>query len=287
VVADGETLSSLAVLEKRMNFINPLPSALLDRYQWRYDGFNAKKRNNYNPGWAKPGDPVGHKGIDLEARGYGETLVATEAGFVHKAGWLNTGAGYGEELWHPDNGLPGQPGDSGWLSRAIHMNKNGPAHDKGDEVKQGDRIGEVGKEGITSYPHVHFELRRVESLWPNVAAVSQGIPYDPVVLGIFTNTPGPRLPREDTIITKLPTLARMFPEDRLAYQDVRRVQALLAVEGFIDYGPTNFDDEAKPDGLFGPSTEQAVREFQAFLGLAATGVVDEDTWAALLGLEDY
>ena len=92
---------------------------------------------------------------------------------------------------------------------------------------------------------------------------------------------------QDDIITSLPTLERMFPEDRLPYQDVRRVQSLLAIEGFIDYGPTNFDDEAKPDGLFGYSTEQAVKEFQTFVGLPATGIVDEDTWAALLGLEDY
>ena len=268
------------------NFINPLPTALLRRYQQPYDGFNGSKRNNYNPDYAKPGDPVGHKGADLEAEHYLEELVATETGYVHKTGWLNTGAGYGEELWHPDNGLRGERGDAGWLSRAIHMNQNGPVHDVGDHVLQGERIGEVGWKGITGYPHVHFELRRVESLWPLVAAVSQGTPMDPVKLGIFTNTPGPVPPREDDIITKLPTVHRMYPEDKTSYPDVQRIQALLQVESMIPLGP-NFSADSGWDGLFGYSTEAAVRDFQQFMGLPATGIVAEDTWAALLGLEDY
>jgi peptidoglycan hydrolase-like protein with peptidoglycan-binding domain len=35
------------------------------------------------------------------------------------------------------------------------------------------------------------------------------------------------------------------------------------------------------DGLFGPQTETATRQFQAANGLPPTGVVDEPTWAAL------
>lgn len=35
------------------------------------------------------------------------------------------------------------------------------------------------------------------------------------------------------------------------------------------------------DGIFGPLTEQAVRQFQQSLGLTATGLVDDVTWAAL------
>ena len=36
-----------------------------------------------------------------------------------------------------------------------------------------------------------------------------------------------------------------------------------------------------PDGYFGPGTEVAVRDFQASVGLLATGVIDAATWAAL------
>ena len=82
---------------------------------------------------------------------------------------------------------------------------------------------------------------------------------DPVKLGIFTNTPGPVPPREDDIITKLPTVHRMYPEDKTSYPDVQRIQALLQVEIMIPLGP-NFSADSGWDGLFGYSTEAAVRD---------------------------
>ena len=41
--------------------------------------------------------------------------------------------------------------------------------------------------------------------------------------------------------------------------------------------------KVKPDGVFGPDTEDAVRRFQKAKGLASDGVVGADTWRALLG----
>ncbi len=35
---------------------------------------------------------------------------------------------------------------------------------------------------------------------------------------------------------------------------------------------------AEPDGIYGPETEQAVREFQEYFGIDVTGVVDQYTW---------
>lgn len=37
------------------------------------------------------------------------------------------------------------------------------------------------------------------------------------------------------------------------------------------------------DGVFGPSTENAVKTFQAYYGLPVTGIVDNRTWYAILG----
>ena len=34
----------------------------------------------------------------------------------------------------------------------------------------------------------------------------------------------------------------------------------------------------EPDGIYGPQTEQAVRAFQQYFGIDATGVVDRYTW---------
>ncbi len=35
---------------------------------------------------------------------------------------------------------------------------------------------------------------------------------------------------------------------------------------------------AEPDGVYGPQTEQAVRQFQEYFGIDVTGVVDHYTW---------
>ncbi len=88
---------------------------------------------------------------------------------------------------------------------------------------------------------------------------------------------------EDDILTKLPTVERMYPEDTTSYPDVERIQALLAVEGFIDFGP-NFSGGVGWDGLFGYSTEDAVKRLQQARGLLVDGIVGESTWAELLGV---
>ena len=40
------------------------------------------------------------------------------------------------------------------------------------------------------------------------------------------------------------------------------------------------------DGVFGASTEQAVKLFQEGLGLPVTGIVDKDTWDSIWALLD-
>ena len=53
---------------------------------------------------------------------------------------------------------------------------------------------------------------------------------------------------------------------------VKQAQTLLAKHGFA----------CKPDGDFGPKTQDLVKQFQKSRGLPVTGDVDQDTWAALL-----
>jgi peptidoglycan hydrolase-like protein with peptidoglycan-binding domain len=53
---------------------------------------------------------------------------------------------------------------------------------------------------------------------------------------------------------------------------VKEAQSLLDKHGFA----------CKPDGDFGPKTQEIVKQFQKAKGIPVTGDVDQPTWAALL-----
>jgi len=88
-------------------------------------------------------------------------------------------------------------------------------------------------------------------------------------------TPEPQTPAPQTPAPQTPQ-APVFSDSRLERgdrsQDVRKLQEVLRQNG-IDAGPV--------DGIFGPRTERAVREYQARQGLQTDGIVGAKTSAAL------
>lgn len=62
------------------------------------------------------------------------------------------------------------------------------------------------------------------------------------------------------------------PKPRMEGKDVKEAQTLLNKHGIA----------CDADGVFGPATDEAVRKFQAAVGIAVTGIVDAATWEALL-----
>lgn len=85
-----------------------------------------------------------HKGHDW-ATPVGTPIVASCGGTIAKAGW---GSGYGYVVYinHPD----------GRQTRYAHLSK--VLVKAGQTVKQGERIALSGNTGITSGPHLHFEM---------------------------------------------------------------------------------------------------------------------------------
>lgn len=85
-----------------------------------------------------------HKGVDW-ATPVGTTVVASCGGTVVFAGW---GSGYGNVIYinHPD----GRQTRYGHLSRILVSN--------GQTVSQGQRIAYSGNTGVSTGPHVHFEI---------------------------------------------------------------------------------------------------------------------------------
>ena len=86
-----------------------------------------------------------HKGIDW-ATPIGTTVVASNAGTVVTAGWAS-GYGYAVYINHDD----GKQTRYGHLSKVLVK--------PGQRVSQGERIALSGNTGITTGPHVHFEIR--------------------------------------------------------------------------------------------------------------------------------
>ena len=85
-----------------------------------------------------------HKGIDW-ATPTGTAVYASCGGTVSKAGW---GSGYGYVVYieHED----GRQTRYGHLSKVLVS--------VGQKVKQGERIALSGNTGVTTGPHVHFEI---------------------------------------------------------------------------------------------------------------------------------
>jgi murein DD-endopeptidase MepM/ murein hydrolase activator NlpD len=87
-----------------------------------------------------------HAGVDLEAP-TSTPVFATESGVVTFAEW-NGGHGQQVELKH----------DAHWSTRYSHL--DAVLVKSGEVVRRGQRIALVGETGVTTGPHLHFELRR-------------------------------------------------------------------------------------------------------------------------------
>ena len=93
----------------------------------------------------KKGASTNHKGVDWGIP-RGSTVVASSGGTVTKAGW---GGGYGYVVYikHP----------GGIETRYAHCSK--VLVSAGQTVKQGQRIALTGNTGVSTGPHLHFEIR--------------------------------------------------------------------------------------------------------------------------------
>jgi murein DD-endopeptidase MepM/ murein hydrolase activator NlpD len=87
-----------------------------------------------------------HAGLDIGA-GWGSPIVAAADGQVVGAGW---GGGYGREV---------QIAHGGGLS-SIYGHMSAVVAQPGSYVRAGQLIGYVGSSGLSTGPHLHFEVRQ-------------------------------------------------------------------------------------------------------------------------------
>jgi len=112
-------------------FINPLPGSMItSRYGTRSGGF--------------------HRGQDM-AKSSGSSIYAADGGTVIFAGWLPS-YGYTVDINH----------GKGFTTRYAHCSDLYVS--AGEKVYQGKTIAAVGSTGVSTGPHLHFEVRKYGSL---------------------------------------------------------------------------------------------------------------------------
>ena len=88
-----------------------------------------------------------HWGVDWSAP-RGTPIIAAGNGVVEKAGWNKGGYGKQTLIRHPN----------GYVSSYSHQTKIAKGVVPGARVKQGQVIGYVGSTGLSTGPHLHYEL---------------------------------------------------------------------------------------------------------------------------------
>ncbi|CUU78452.1 M24/M37 family peptidase [Campylobacter hyointestinalis] len=91
-----------------------------------------------------------HQGVDLRAD-IGTPIYAPADGVIEFAGYNNSGFGYLVIIEH----------NFGFKTRFAHMSRKDVVKE-GDFVKKGDLIGYSGNTGLSTGPHLHYEIRFIQ-----------------------------------------------------------------------------------------------------------------------------
>jgi murein DD-endopeptidase MepM/ murein hydrolase activator NlpD len=130
--ADGRFFEASGVGEQRGGLVAPVPGQISSNYGMRRHPILGYRRM--------------HSGMDFKAR-YGTPIVAVTDGTVASAGRAG-GCGNAVRLEH----------GGGLSTRYCHMSRM--SVDRGQQVRRGQVIGYVGSTGLSTGPHLHYEMYR-------------------------------------------------------------------------------------------------------------------------------
>ena len=129
---DGRFYEASGVGEQRGGLLAPVPGRITSNFGMRRHPILGYKRM--------------HSGMDFKAR-YGTAIVAVSDGRVSAAGRAG-GCGIAVRLEH----------GGGLATRYCHMSRM--AVSRGQQVRRGQVIGYVGSTGLSTGPHLHYEMYR-------------------------------------------------------------------------------------------------------------------------------
>jgi murein DD-endopeptidase MepM/ murein hydrolase activator NlpD len=128
-----------------------------NRYLWPVQGRITSYFGRRNLGM---GTASFHRAIDIAAP-TGTPIAAARSGTVTYAGWSNRGYGNLVKIQHSN-------GDETWYAHQSEIYVT-----VGQSVKQSDIIGLVGSTGLSTGPHLHFELHEAGQAVDPLAYLSQ------------------------------------------------------------------------------------------------------------------
>ncbi len=143
---DYDEIAKLSALNSTIPELPPLSSP--EKYLPNSNSFNGyiwPAKGTFTSGfgwrWGKM-----HKGIDIAAP-IGTPIMAAASGEVIFAGWNSGGYGNLVKLKHTDGSI------------TLYAHNNRIYVRKGQRIKQGQQIAEMGSTGYSTGPHLHFEIR--------------------------------------------------------------------------------------------------------------------------------
>lgn len=181
--------AALSLMSKRQHSFNVhFPTSIGPIYETRgpanvYSNVSSGKGKRKAP---KAGASTNHKGIDYRAP-CGTPVPAKQAGTVTKAG---TGTGYGKVV-----------AISTGRCRAIYAHLSSISVRVGQRVAKGKVIGKVGKTGIATGCHLHYE--NCSQLYGNADELEEFIPADTQMAELLSPG-GTASPEEDSSSTVVP-----------------------------------------------------------------------------------
>jgi len=122
------------------------PEQYLPETQRPFNGYIWPARGTFTSGWGPRWGRM-HRGIDV-AGPVGTPIVAAADGEVITSGWNSGGYGNWVRIRHPD----------GSITLYAHNQRNHVR--RGQQVRQGQHIADMGSTGFSTGPHVHFEIHR-------------------------------------------------------------------------------------------------------------------------------
>jgi peptidoglycan hydrolase-like protein with peptidoglycan-binding domain len=198
-------------------------------------------------------DRPSHHGIDIAKEG-SIPVLAIANGKVTKS-YYSSSYGNVVFLYHIIEGVTYESVYAHMSIREVH---------KGEEVHQGQIIGFMGNTGFSTGQHLHFELHQGRWNYAKSNAINPLLYIQEEVKA--TASKKQHTDMNDLISTSVVPYPGSYIRKGSKGIDVQRIQRAVKV---------------KPDGIFGPITERAVRAYQKRHDLQVDGIVGPKTWSVM------